>query len=112
MSHPNTLTEMLVISAPKDKNGGEASIEQTPKTQSPTTSLFSEGVAINNTLGEKSPGNNDIVAPTGDPAPQEPGDNSVNAGLAEHPEEPVEAGELVEDTTSGRGERENTEDDV
>lgn len=107
---------MLVISAPKLKNGSEASIEQSPKTQSPTTSLFSEGVAINNTLDEKSPGNNDIVAPTEDPALQEPGGNSVNAGLAEHPqavaEEPVEAGELVEDTTSGRGERENTEDDM
>lgn len=85
MSHPNTLSEMLVISAPKPKDGGEASIEQTPEIQSPTTSLFSEGVAINNVLDEKSH-SNEIMAPTKDPALQEPGDILVNIGLAEHPQ--------------------------
>lgn len=112
MSHTNTLLEVLVISAAMPEDGSEASIEQFPETQSPTTSLFSEGVAINNTLDEKSH-NDEIVAPTEDSALQEPVDNSVNIGLAEHPqviaEEQVEAGELVEDTA--RGEGENNEDE-
>lgn len=120
MSHTNTLLEVLVISAAMPEDGSEASIEQFPEIQSPTTSLFSEGVAINNTLDEKSHNDNDltmttIVAPTEDSALQEPVDNSVNIGLAEDPqaiaEEQAEAGELVEDTASGRGERENNEDE-
>lgn len=113
MSHTNTLLEVLVISAAMPEDGSEASIEQFPEIQSPTTSLFSEGVAINNTLDEKSQNDNEIVAPTEDSALQEPVDNSVNIGLAEHPqaiaEEQAEAGELVEDTA--RGERENNEDE-
>lgn len=115
MSHTNTLPEvLLVISAPNPDDGSEASIEQFPEIQSPTTSLLSEGVSINNTLDEKSQ-DDEIVASTEDPALQELVDNWVNIGLDEHPqaiaEEPAEAGELVEDTASARGERENTEDE-
>lgn len=109
MSHTNTLPEVLVISGPKPEDGGEAFIEQIPKIQSPTTSLLSEGVSINNNLDERSQ-DDEIVAPTEDPALQEPVDNWVNIGLDEHPqaiaEEPVE--ELVEVTASSRDERENS----
>lgn len=112
MTYQIALLEVLVISAPKPEDGGGVFVDQIPEIQSSTASLLL-GVAIESTLEEKSLDDNEIITPTEDPVPQEPMDKLVNDDLAEHPqaiaEEPGEAGELVEDTVSSRGETECTE---
>lgn len=119
VTYQTPLLEVLVISAPEPEDGADASIEQIPENQAPTTSPSLGGVeAEENTLGEKSnDGNKIIITPTDDLLPHDPVaaqptlDNFVKDVLAEHPQaigdEPWEANELVEDTAGSTGKIEN-----
>ncbi len=101
---------MLLISAPEADDGADASIEQSPENQAPTTSPSLGGVEVGD---EKSNNGNEIITPTGDLLPYDPTavqptlDNFVKDVLAEPPqaagEEPGEANELVEDKAGKTG---------
>ena len=119
VTYQTPLLEVLVISAPEPEDGADASIEQSPENQAPTSSPSLGGVeAIENTFGgdENSNHDNEIITPTDDllphgpVAPQPTLDNFVQDALAEAPqaegEEPGETNELVEDLAGTTGKME------
>lgn len=106
-----------MISAPEPDDGADASVEQSPGNQAPTTSpSLGQVETYQNTLGEKSNHGNEIITPTDDLLPRDPVvvqptlDHFVKDALAEPPqaarEEPGEASELVEDVAGTTGKKE------